>query len=155
MIKTAHNTVYDENPHAEFVVAVDFDGTLVKFEYPDIGEEVPHAFEYLDRFAAVGIKIILWTCRGSQSKLQEAVQYLFENDVPLHGINDNNAQKLWSDSAKAHAHIYIDDAALGCPLIHGCHSRPYVDWNRAGQYVLEMHKQFVQSGGWGGQALIR
>ena len=37
--------------------------------------------------------------------------------------------ELWTTSPKAFAHVYIDDAAYGCPLLHppGFH-RPCVNW---------------------------
>ena len=44
-------------------------------------------------------------------------------------MNRNPEQGTWSESPKAHCNIYIDDAALGCPLVYPADgSRPYVDW---------------------------
>jgi len=56
--------------------------------------------------------------------------------VPLVGINGNPEQGSWTISPKAYAHIYIDDAALGCPLIKPYQSRPYVDW-KAVEIILQ------------------
>jgi hypothetical protein len=44
-------------------------------------------------------------------------------------VGENPTQKEWTSSPKCYAHIYIDDAALGCPLVKGENGeRDYVDW---------------------------
>ena len=48
-------------------IAVDFDGTIVEHEFPDIGPPVPGAIESLKRFQDAGVKIILWTTRSNQA----------------------------------------------------------------------------------------
>lgn len=110
------------------IVAVDFDGTCVTHEYPDIGADIG-AQRVLERLVAEGHQIILWTMR-SGDKLEEAVDWFHRNRIPLFGIQRNPTQDTWTDSPKAYAHLYIDDAALGCPLIHNraLAERPYVDW---------------------------
>jgi len=61
--------------------------------------------------------------------LEDAVEWFNKNDIPLFGINDNPIQREWSRSPKIYANIYIDDAALGCPLrYHPDGQRPWVDW---------------------------
>lgn len=51
-------------------------------------------------------------------------------------INDNPEQLSWSLSRKVYAHLYIDDAALGCPLIAVAGGRPYVDWVEVRKYLV-------------------
>ena len=112
------------------IIAVDFDGTLVKHEFPLIGEEVPHAFDTLRWLLSQGHDLILWTVRIG-NPLKDAVEYCERaHGIPFYGINENPTQKFWNGSPKAYAPLYIDDAALGCPLIHGQHHRPFVDWMR-------------------------
>ena len=73
----------------------------------------------------------------SGSELQEAVEYMSSIGVELFGINQNPGQHAWTDSPKAYAHLYIDDAAFGCPLVHDPgEERPYVDW-------YAVHKQLI------------
>lgn len=115
-------------------LGIDFDGTLVKHQYPDIGEAVPNALECLKEYQKRGWKLVLNTMRSGQT-LDEAVQYLKNNGVELYGINNNPDQKTWTDSPKVYAHYYIDDAAIGCPLLYPSQvfaadpiERPYVDW---------------------------
>lgn len=66
----------------------------------------------------------------SGDKLVEAIQWFADNNIPLYGANANPTQKDWTDSPKVFANLYIDDAALGCPLIfdHAISSRPFVNW---------------------------
>ena len=48
----------------------------------------------------------------------------------MFGINENPTQKRWTNSPKVYTHMYIDDAALGCPLKMDLNlsDRPFVDW---------------------------
>ena len=58
------------------------------------------------------------------------------NDIELFGVNNNPTQKDWTDSPKAYGHIYIDDAAIGCPLVEveNC-NKLCVDWGVVGPEV--------------------
>lgn len=110
------------------IIAVDFDGTCVTHEFPKVGTDIG-AVPILKRLVEKGHQIILYTMR-CDDLLQDAVDWFKKNDIPLLGVNENPGQKQWTSSPKIFAHIYIDDAALGCPL--GCSrisERPYVDWD--------------------------
>lgn len=118
-------------------ICIDFDGTIVKHEYPEIGAPVPYAIEVIKELQEAGHKIILFTMRGSKpykenvfdketgevievierNSLQEAIDYCENAGIKLYGVNSNKDQKLWTNSKKVYAHAYIDDAAVGCPLI--------------------------------------
>lgn len=110
------------------IACVDFDGTCVMHEYPKIGEDVPHAVNVLKRLNENQVKIILWTIR-SEEFLQDAVNWFIERQIEIWAVNKNPQQKFWSTSPKAYAPVYIDDAALGCPLkLSADGSRPFADW---------------------------
>ena len=111
------------------IYAVDFDGTIVTHRYPKMGSPVPNALNVLDRLQGEGHKIILYTMR-SGAELLEAVKYLKDQRISLYGVNENPDQKEWTDSPKVYAHRYIDDAAVGCPLVQPYYTsdRPWVDW---------------------------
>lgn len=113
----------------ELVVAVDFDGTCVTHEYPKVGRDIG-AVPILKELTQKGHKLMLWTMRGSEGSntLQDAVDWFTKNEIPLWGVNKNPEQNTWTNSNKQYAHLYIDDAALGCPLIDNGIERPYVDW---------------------------
>ena len=108
------------------IIAIDFDGTLVRHEYPRIGEAVPGAVSVCQRLIGRDHQLILWTMRDGQH-LADAVAWCEAENINFWGINCNPDQH-WSKSPKAYAQLYIDDAALGCPLIYPLDSRPYVDW---------------------------
>ena len=130
------------------IIAVDFDGTCVTHEFPEVGRDIG-AVPVLKELVEKGHKIILYTMRSHPNKsnqgktlsggiisndtLQDAIDWFKKNGIPLWGINENPKQKEWTLSPKIYANIYIDDAALGIPLKYdedGMVSRPYVDWNR-------------------------
>ena len=109
------------------IVAVDFDGTCVTHEYPEVGLSIG-AQSVLTKIVKHGGQLILWTMRNGKH-LQDAIGWFKENDIPLFGIQRNPDQDTWTDSPKAYAHIYIDDAALGCPLTTQLGTQsPFVDW---------------------------
>ena len=113
---------------ANKIIAVDFDGTIVAHAYPNIGREVPTAIRVLKKLQEQGTQLILWTMR-SGDKLAEAVAFCEEKGITFWGVNQNPAQSEWTDSPKAYAPIYIDDAALGCPTLWDeATSRPIVNW---------------------------
>lgn len=134
------------------IIAVDFDGTLVNHVFPEIGEPVDNAFDWLKRFKAAGAFLILYTMRaderghrseamfpGERKFLTEAVEFCCQQGVEFDALNRNPQQDEWTSSPKAYAHIYIDDAAFGCPLcppVNG--GRPTVDWSVVGPAVMEM-----------------
>ena len=109
-------------------IAIDFDGTCVTHDYPRIGKDI-NAIDVLKKLVVNGHKLILNTMRSGK-ELDEAVNWFKENNIELFGINENPTQKRWTDSPKVYAHMYIDDAALGCPLKLdlSLSDRPFVDW---------------------------
>ena len=109
-------------------IAIDFDGTCVTHDYPRIGKDI-NAIDVLKKLVVNGHKLILNTMRSGK-ELDEAVNWFKENNIELFGINENPSQKRWTDSPKVYAHMYIDDAALGCPLKLdlSLSNRPFVDW---------------------------
>lgn len=119
----------------DFYVAVDFDGTCVTDEYPDVGQDISAAF-YLREISRLGAKIILWTCRSGKP-LKDAVQWFQDNKIPLFGCNENANQAAWNypdrPSPKAFAHIYVDDRAFGVPIVMGS---SHVDWSIVGPELV-------------------
>lgn len=122
------------------IIAVDFDGTCVTHEYPRVGRDIGAAPVLRDLVQA-GARLILWTMRSDGREdggnpLSDAVKWFSDNNIPLFGINENPEQKSWTVSPKAYAHIYIDDAAIGVPMLTGLpDERPFVDW-RAVRAIL-------------------
>ncbi|GAA5219746.1 hypothetical protein [Membranihabitans marinus] len=122
------------------VIGVDFDGTCVTHEFPKIGQDIG-AVPVLKELVAQGHKLILYTMRSNMAPkkqntdddgkyLDHAVEWFNQHEIPLYAINQNPSQRRWTKSPKIYAHVYIDDAALGCPLIEDSDvsNRPFVDW---------------------------
>jgi len=124
-------------------ICVDFDGTCTTHEFPRIGQDIG-AVPVLKRLVEAGHLLILFTMRSDKHDntdystevpqvhngnfLTDAVNWFVDNGIPLYGIQINPTQSSWTNSKKAYGHLYLDDAAIGCPLILDKHSRPYVDW---------------------------
>ena len=109
-------------------IAIDFDGTCVTHDYPRIGKDI-NAVNVLKKLVANRHKLILNTMRSGK-ELKEAINWFKKNDIELYGANENPTQKKWTNSPKVYANLYIDDAALGCPLKMdlSISDRPFVDW---------------------------
>ena len=96
-------------------IAIDFDGTCVTHEYPNVGKDIG-AIPVLKKLVDKGHQLILYTMRDGK-ELQDAVDWFKENNIELYGIQKNPTQHKWTSSPKCYAELYIDDAALGIPLI--------------------------------------
>ena len=118
-------------------LAVDFDGTCVDHRYPHVGENAPHCVEVLLNLSRLDYVFILNTMRSGK-ELQDAVDWFAKYGIPLYGVNHNPDQDSWTTSSKVYAHKYIDDAAIGCPLLTlAKFARPCVDWEAVWRYLGE------------------
>lgn len=95
-------------------IAVDFDGTIVEHQYPEIGKEKLFAFQTLKELEKRGARLILWTFRAGK-ELDEAVEYCRENGIEFYAVNKNYPEEIFDESIsrKIDADIYIDDRNLG------------------------------------------
>lgn len=117
------------------LIAIDFDDTIcTNTAFPEVGDPIPMAVEYLLQFEEAGARLILWTMRSNEA-LDAAVNYLRQVQVPFWGYNDNPEQYSWTDSPKVYAHLYIDDAGFGMPLTT-FNGLEVVDWSKVGPAVL-------------------
>ncbi len=149
------------------VIAIDFDGTVVTHDFPEVGRDIG-AVPVLKRLIAAGHKLILYTMRSNCENntegsievphvlngpfLDDAVNWFKENGIELHAIQTNPQQKTWTSSPKCYAQLYIDDAALGVPLVYPIgelpetevgnqiylkHQRPYVAWSLVEEWLIK------------------
>ena len=95
-------------------IAVDFDGTIVEHCFPEIGPELPHAFEVLKELQNKGHRLILWTFRDG-IYLKQAVDYCTENGVFFYAINESHPNEDFNKymSRKIDADVFIDDRNVG------------------------------------------
>ena len=96
------------------VIAVDFDGTLCKQAWPEIGEENKILIEHLKEQQAAGARLILWTNREGDL-LEEAVEWCKARGLTFDTVNANLPELIdlyKNDCRKINADIYIDDKAV-------------------------------------------
>ena len=97
-----------------YIIAVDFDGTLVEDKFPEIGAPREFVWELLKKAQSRGIKIILWTSRDNE-RLKDAVEYCVSRGLHFDAINDNldECKVLFNNNTrKVFANEYWDDKAI-------------------------------------------
>ena len=136
-------------------ICIDFDGTCVSHEFPNVGNDIG-SVSVLKELVNQGHQLILFTMRSDIKNvktsnptitnvegnyLTAAVEWFHKNEIQLYGINRNPEQDDWTASPKAYGQLYIDDAALGCPLKMdiSISNRPFVDWNIIRKVLVGMN----------------
>ncbi len=97
--------------HIQKIIAVDFDGTIVKSRFPEIGPLKEDIANRIREEKRKGNIIILWTCRGGK-ELTEAVSFLKENNIPFDYVNENPLNPYGDTTRKLFADEYWDDKAV-------------------------------------------
>lgn len=126
------------------IIGIDFDGTVVKHRYPNIGDELRGSVSTLKRLVEKGHKLVLLTMRDGEvhkgpfedpsivpvnrGVLYDAIEWFKERGIELWNVNTNPDQKRWTLSPKVYCNLYIDDAGLGCPVNVDESGRRMVDW---------------------------
>ena len=145
------------------ILGVDFDGTVVTHRFPAVGQDAPHAARVIKRLIKEkGFIIVLNTMRshktcynpttgktcskiegkrlGLTTTLDDAVNWFEKNSIPLSGINKSPGQENWTDSPKVYATHYVDDAAIGSPIITLENGEECVDWLTIEQIIFENNR---------------
>lgn len=104
-----------QNTIKKLTFAVDFDGCITEYNFPDIGKQTAlqqKLLDVLNRLQKKGHKIILWTSRGEPA-LTEAIEWCRQNGLIFdsHQVNPF-FKKVSGPSPKIVADYYIDDKAL-------------------------------------------
>ncbi len=98
------------------IIAVDFDGTIVRHRYPEIGEERPFAIQTLKMLTAERHQIILWSVREGEL-LDEAVEWCRARGLEFYAVNrdfpEEDVEKNRHYSRKLKADLFIDDRNIG------------------------------------------
>jgi hypothetical protein len=115
----------------KLTIAVDFDGTLCEYSFPEIGKQTDDQIELMKTLIEMrkeGHKLILYTCRGDSEELPcltEAVKWCYQRGLEFDAINKNVPDfiKKSGYSPKPVADIYLDDKALNIS-----------DWRKINEY---------------------
>ena len=98
------------------IMAVDFDGTLVIDQFPEIGAERKKVGRVSRILRKVGVKSILWTARRG-SALRGGIEWCENHDLHFDAINENLPEVIeltgGIDTRKVYADIYFDDRNRG------------------------------------------
>ena len=97
------------------IIAVDFDGTLCKHRFPEIGPPNQELIDLLIETRNNGHLLILWTCReniAAGKYLDQAVEWAAEQGLYFDGVNANIENMGGFAGRKILADIYIDDRSL-------------------------------------------
>jgi len=96
------------------IIICDFDGTIVDFNFPSIGEPKEGVKEAFQKLKDMGCKIHILSSRTStevfkypidrQEQVRKMEQYLDEHEIPYDKVLNLD---------KPPAHVYIDDRAIG------------------------------------------
>lgn len=110
----------DEMATLPYIIAVDFDGTLVEDRFPKIGALKENVWIDMRRARAAGAKIILWTSRDHEN-LKDAVEFCRALGFEFDAVNENlkeTRDMFNNDTRKVYANEYWDDKAVRCYCIH-------------------------------------
>ncbi len=97
------------------IIAVDFDGTIVTHEYPNIGKPIPFAIDTLKKLQQEDHhQIILWSVREGRL-LKEAIDYCKQRGLEFYAVNSNFPEETDEHNSprKINADLWIDDKNLG------------------------------------------
>jgi len=117
-------------------IAVDFDGTIVRHRYPEIGEEIPFAVQTLKMLQQDRHRLILWSVREGEL-LDEAVEWCRKRGLEFYAVNrdfpEEDVTKNKSYSRKLKVDLFIDDRNVG----------GLPDWGTI-YHIIHDHKTYEQ-----------
>jgi hydroxymethylpyrimidine pyrophosphatase-like HAD family hydrolase len=96
------------------IYSFDFDGTLCKNKYPEIGKPIVNVIEFAKQVKSEGHYIILNTMRENES-LEAAIEWCKSQGIIFDAINDNlpHMKEFFKNNPrKIFANYYIDDHNL-------------------------------------------
>ena len=96
------------------VICIDFDGTIIEWDYPHIRKAKKGVKEALEKLKSLGFEIHILSCRTDKSvhpnlidrleHIQAMKKFLDENNIPYDQVLNEN---------KPPAFAYIDDRGIG------------------------------------------
>ena len=117
------------------VIAVDFDGTVVRHDFPEIGPEVPGALLVLSELYEQGHTLLLHTAR-TEEYLLYAEEWCRDQGIRFANYDEFVREAPWGhNNRKVAADYFIDDRGANIPLNYD----RTVDW-------VEVRKDLVRRG---------
>ena len=94
------------------IIAIDFDGTIVRHLFPATGGLKRYAKEVINRLH-VHNEIIIWTCRTDIKHKWEAIEFLSVMQIKFDSVNHNSTRLDFKTDPKIYYDVLIDDRNLG------------------------------------------
>ena len=128
-------------------IAVDFDSTLCLTDgFPNILGPNGNCFHILRKWQRMGCKILLHTMRYGKD-LEEAIVWCSNCKMFFDGINHNPCEEARDPEyqGKMYALFYIDDKAIGTPLLHSKYERirDHVNWAKIDEIYTPLIEQLM------------
>lgn len=107
-------------PQSYPVIAVDFDGTLVKDQFPNLGQPFIEGISTVNAMIEKGYEIVIWTARKELKPVIEHLKNhgLNTDKVKINAHADYMLSRYESQGIKIGASIYIDDRGYGAPTFN-------------------------------------
>lgn len=107
-------------PQSYPVIAVDFDGTLVKDQFPNLGQPFIEGINTVNAMIEAGYEIVIWTARQELVPVMEHLKNhgLNIDKVKINAHADYMLNRYESQGIKIGASIYIDDRGYGAPIFN-------------------------------------
>lgn len=107
-------------PQSHPVIAVDFDGTLVKDQFPDLGTPFTEGINTVNAMIEKGYEIVIWTARKELKSVIEHLKNhgLNTDKVKINTHADYMLKRYDSQGIKIGASIYIDDRGYNAPIFN-------------------------------------
>ena len=96
------------------IIVTDFDGTLCRNKYPEIGEANSELIGQLKEARENGDTVILFTCR-TEERLEEAVNWCRDQGLEFDRVNENAPElieRFGGDCRKVTGDVFLDDRAV-------------------------------------------
>lgn len=122
------NVSKEQMEELPYIIAIDFDGTLVEDKFPEIGRPIEKTWNKIRLCQEAGVKVILWTSRD-HDRLEQAVRFCNEKGLFFDAVNENlpECRALFNnDTRKVYANEYWDDKAVAdFSRVHSIIHEPY------------------------------
>lgn len=105
---------WKEYERASEEVLVDFDGTICKFDYPNLGRPLPGARMFMKALKARGLRPVIWSSRMSPEiytyeerceAMDKIAQWCVTYDIPYYAIDTG-------ENGKRLCLAYVDDRGV-------------------------------------------
>lgn len=126
-----YKSVFAESEKKPDCLVVDFDGTIARDAYPDIGDPLPGVKDALGKLKDAGYEIIIFTARLTKNdgrpkdeperQREKITAWLADHEIPYTRIDDGY-------NGKPHCDFIIDNKAL--------HFGGKDDWESISKYIL-------------------